>query len=152
MSVRRAATNEATAQASHADVLRMAAETLRYLAREVPRGPWRWAEPDLETADPLMAPHLHGPRRPAHDAALVATTATVGRQPTPLVGSNVIDPEIGEVLATLLELMAERPEDDATESADRVERAVVAVARSVLRAASRSAETIAIEIGLGRQP
>ena len=43
----------------HADLLRTAAETLRYIAREVPRGPWRWGEPDLGDGEPAPVSYTH---------------------------------------------------------------------------------------------
>ena len=150
MNDRLVTTDEPTTRMSQTEVLRTAAQALRYCAREVPRGPWRWAEPDLDITEPFTDRGRHW--RPPHNVVLEAAEATAAPQPAQRVCPDVVDPEIGEVLATLLELMAERLESDSTDSIEGTERAAVAVARSVLQAAARSAETTAVERNLGIQP
>jgi hypothetical protein len=118
----------------HADTLRVAAETLRYIAREVPRGPWRWAEPDLDLGVPVPTPGAHVPRWPR------ATEAPEEFAPVvhPRIRTDVVSPEVAEALATLLDRMATRLEQGGAESAagtsaaEEVERAAVAVARCVI--------------------
>jgi hypothetical protein len=127
----------------HAELLRVAAETLRGMVREVPRGPWRWGEPDLAIEEPLSvgignpistrSPHARRWRGPAE--SLETTTPVVHPPPAWTVPIDAVGPGVAEALATLLEQLAKRIEDGATDSADEVERAAVAVAGCVIHAA-----------------
>jgi hypothetical protein len=127
----------------HAKLLRVAAETLRDIVREVPRGPWRWGEPDLAIEEPLSvgignpistrSPHARRWRGPAE--SLDTTTPAVRPRPAWTVPIDAVGPEVAEALATLLDQLAKRIEDGATDSADEVERAAVAVAGCVIHAA-----------------
>jgi hypothetical protein len=135
-------------EAAHqVEVLRIAAETLRDIARQRPRGPWRWGEPDLGvgevtpigigeptpiTVEPTPFPGPHLARSRIHAEPLTAIYPTPARQ----VGMNAIGPEMVAALATLLDGVAERIADGGATSADEVQRAAVAVARCVIHAAA----------------
>ena len=127
----------------HAELLRVAAETLRGIVREVPRGPWRWGEPDLAIQEPLSVgiekpistrnPRARRWRRPAE--ALETRTTAVRPRPAWTVPIDAVGPEVAEALATLLDQLAKRIEENASDSADEGERAAVAVAGCVIHAA-----------------
>lgn len=125
------------------ELLRTAAQTLRHVAREVPRGPWRWGDPDLGVGEstpigigeptpiadeprPGQGPHL--PRWRVH------AEPDDGIYPGPArkIRTDAIGPELAEALAALLDSLAERNEDSGASPSDEVERAAVAVAACVI--------------------
>jgi hypothetical protein len=150
---------EATSPDGAAEMLHAAAEVLRRATRAVPRGPWRWGNPDVGDDEPGADPHsrpepwpvhlphrrpspldepvppgLHDPYGPLPDAVRPPVHPHVPSGP-PLG----LDPALADSLAALLERHAERiGQDDRTLDGETA-RAAVAVARSVLRSGAASA-------------
>lgn len=134
------------------EVLRAAAQVLRRRTRELPRGPWRWGDPDVgdESATgptppyeprPVLPPHrwpnpLDEPAPLGHrdpfapfpdDVPPPLRPRTRPRPPT------VLDPGVAEPLAALLNLLAEQVERDERGADTETAWTAAALARSVLR-------------------
>jgi len=136
-----------------AQLLRAAAEELRRSCRLVPRGPWRWGDPDVgdgPDSDPVprheLWPHPPGQRpNPLEERPPLGHRDPFGPSPSewpPLhpgvhqPHSHQLDPEVAEPLAALLDVLAERLERDDEVVDPRTRLTAVSLARSVLHSAS----------------
>jgi hypothetical protein len=121
------------ASAHHADqvaALRAAVAALQRIAREEPRGPWRWAHPDLEPGAPPLVPPPGLRRHLLDDPLDKVAPLVVTPHPAPVTRSGPVPPEIADALATLLDQVARSLEEDGG-APDGIARAAVAVARLV---------------------
>ena len=115
-----------------AQLLHAAADVLRQAGRQVPRGPWRWGDPDIggdELGSGPVPRHERWPAPPDRRPNPLDESAPIGRRdpfgPTPSewppLGPGVhphtwrmFDPEVAEPLAALLEVLAGHLERDET--------------------------------------
>jgi hypothetical protein len=126
--------------------LRAAAEVLRAVARNRPRGPWRWGDPEVgdEPCGHSTPQHQPGPAFPPHrwPDPLDEPAPLSHRDPLfpfaePLRPrtwpATAVGPAVAEPLAALLDVVAGQVERDDRGVDQAAVRAAVAVARSVLR-------------------
>ena len=111
-------------------MVRAAAAALRRVAREVPRGPWRWARPDLQVDEPSLTDIPPVARGLLPDDPLDLTPELTPPRPAAGALAELVHPEIADALATLLDQLAHRIEDG--DVAWEVGRSAVALARIVL--------------------
>lgn len=147
--------DETSAPRNTIQVLRAAAEVVRRATRDLPRGPWRWGDPDVGEDVPDVAPLVHraspGPPLPrtAGRARLdeplpsgmrdvfgtMPDDAPLPVRPVHRRPPLVLDPALAEPLATLLELIAGQVERDDGAAYTATARAAEALAQAVLRSA-----------------
>jgi hypothetical protein len=138
------------------ELVRAAVVVLRRASRDLPRGPWRWGDPDLGDDEPGTDPRpelwpVHPPhRRPNPLSEPVPglrdpygpfpdDLPSAVRPPVEPRRPLVLDPALADALAALLERHADQIERDDRTMDVETARAAVAVARSVLRSDSTSA-------------
>jgi hypothetical protein len=115
-----------------ADLVRSAAGALRRIAREEPRGPWRWARPDLEVGEPPLTDAPLRTRQRLLDDPLHELTPPVAMPQPAGAPAGLVRPEAADALATLLERIAHRLDED---GADEIGRSAVVLARTLLHPA-----------------
>jgi len=132
-----------------AQLLRAAAEELRRSCRLMPRGPWRWGDPDVgdgPDSDPvprheLWPPPPGGRSNPLEERPSLGHRDPFGPSPSewpPLhpgvhpPHSHPLDAEVAEPLAALLDVLAEHLERDDEVVDPRTRLTAVSLARSVL--------------------
>ena len=140
----------ATPPREAARLLRAAADAARQAGRHLPRGPWRWGDPDVgDEPDGGSTPRhelwpdpVHRRPNPLDEPVPSHHRDPFGPSPTdrpplpPHAGPRrppVLDPAVAEPLATLLDALAGRLEDDGGALDPWTSLAAVSLARSLLR-------------------
>jgi hypothetical protein len=124
------------------EVLRAAAEGLRRLARDLPRGPWRWGDPDVGD-EPGPVP-VHEPWTvvpPSRYPKPFGEPEPVGHRDPFAPFPDGIPPlrrRVGAHAAGGLDVLASRVERDERAIDPETARAAVAVARVALRSCART--------------
>jgi hypothetical protein len=125
-----------------AGMVRAAAEALRRIAHDVPRGPWRWAHADLHLGEPPLTDVPGGARRgPGGNPLEEIEGSSVTPHPVPGRRAEPVHPEIADALAAVLDGLAGRIDDGDDTIDDGISRPAVALARLVLRMTATSTAT-----------
>ena len=133
-----------------AQLLRAAADVLRRAGQQGPRGPWRWGDPDVgDQPDSGLVPRHElwpapsdrwpnpldepGPLRHRDPFGPSPSESPPSHPGVRAPGSHLLDPEVADPLAALLDVLAGHIERDGEAVDPQARLTAVSLARSLIR-------------------